>query len=122
MAMAASTDPVIETVRRKLTRLGLLAARPWAFGVVGLYGATWLLLDPKSLDLHAVATLTTLFMALLIQRAEHRDTQAIHAKLDELLRSDARARTELAGLDDREAEEIEDHRSAEIARDHWRGL
>ena len=31
-------------------------------------------------------------MTLFIQRAEHRDTQAIQAKLDELLRADRSAR------------------------------
>jgi low affinity Fe/Cu permease len=36
-------------------------------------------------------TLATWAMTLLIQRTEHRDTQAIHAKLDELLRSEHRA-------------------------------
>ena len=44
------------------------------------------------------------------QRAEHRDTQAIHAKLDELLRASGRARNELAWLDDKEPETIEQHR------------
>jgi low affinity Fe/Cu permease len=34
------------------------------------------------------------------QRAEHRDTQAPHAKLDELLRAEGHARSELARLDD----------------------
>jgi low affinity Fe/Cu permease len=33
----------------------------------------------------AIATLAAWFMTLVIQRAEHRDTQAIHAKLDEIL-------------------------------------
>jgi Low affinity iron permease len=45
-------------------------------------------------------------MTLLIQRAEHRDTQAIHAKLDELLSADAQARTELGSLDQEEPEDI----------------
>ena len=31
------------------------------------------------------------FMTLLIQRAEHRDTQAMQAKLDELLHAPSRA-------------------------------
>jgi low affinity Fe/Cu permease len=42
-------------------------------------------------------------MTLFIQRAEHRDTQAIHPKLDELLR----ARDELTKLDEQQPEEIE---------------
>jgi low affinity Fe/Cu permease len=47
---------------------------------------------------------------LFIQRSEHRDTQAIHAKLDELLRSDPKAETELARLDNEEPEQIEEVR------------
>jgi low affinity Fe/Cu permease len=38
-------------------------------------------------------------MTLLIQRAEHRDTQGIHLKLDELLRADGAARTEIKNAD-----------------------
>jgi low affinity Fe/Cu permease len=52
-------------------------------------------------------------MTLFIQRAEHRDTQAIHANLDELLRAENRARDELTRLDDEELEVIERHRSDE---------
>jgi low affinity Fe/Cu permease len=44
-------------------------------------------------------------MTLFIQRAGHRDTQAIQAKLDEPLREIARARTELTELDQLEPEE-----------------
>jgi low affinity Fe/Cu permease len=46
-------------------------------------------------------------MTLLIQRAEHRDTQAIHAKLDELLNADHVARNSLKKVDQKEPEEIE---------------
>jgi low affinity Fe/Cu permease len=61
---------------------------------------------------------TTLFMTLLIQRAEHRDTQAIHAKLDELLRTNHDARSELTRLDEQEPELIERHRAHARAQDH----
>ena len=49
-------------------------------------------------------------MTLFIQRAEHRDTQAIHAKLDELLKVNVDARNELMGVDDKDAEEVEKER------------
>ncbi len=49
-------------------------------------------------------------MTLFIQRAEHRDTQAIPAKLDELLRAEGNARNELTKIDDKEPEKIEQHR------------
>jgi low affinity Fe/Cu permease len=96
-----------------LTWLGVLMARPAAFVVLVCYVAAWLLFSPQSFDWHAVATVATWLMTLFIQRAEHRDTQAIHAKLDELLRVEGRARSELTQLDDEEPEVIEQHRSEE---------
>jgi low affinity Fe/Cu permease len=56
-------------------------------------------------------------MTLFIQRAETRDTLAIHAKLDELLRAERCARTELTTLDQKEPEEIMRHRAQELTRD-----
>jgi low affinity Fe/Cu permease len=38
------------------------------------------------LDWHAIATLATVLMTFFIQRAAHRDIQALHAKIDVLLR------------------------------------
>ena len=52
-------------------------------------------------------------MTLLIQRAEHRDTQAIHAKLDELLHAQKGARDAVARIDEQEPEEIERLRAKE---------
>lgn len=98
-------------VRHLLTHLGVLTARPSAFLVVGAFVVVWLVFDAKSFDLHGVATLATWLMTLFIQRAEHRDTQAMHAKLDELLRANDGARTELKSMDAREPEEIEAHRA-----------
>jgi low affinity Fe/Cu permease len=56
-------------------------------------------------------------MTLLIPRAEHRDTQAIHAKLDELLRAEGQARNELVEIDEEEPEAVERHRSQQRRRD-----
>jgi low affinity Fe/Cu permease len=52
-------------------------------------------------------------MTLLIQRSWHRDTQAIHAKLDELLRATEAARNELAKIDQEQPETIELARAAD---------
>src|SRR3954471_520772 len=49
-------------------------------------------------------------MTLVIQRAEHRDTQAIHAKLDEILHALGDARNEITRMDEEEPEEIERRR------------
>jgi low affinity Fe/Cu permease len=88
-------------------------AHPAAFLMVALYAAAWVFLDHGPFDWHSGATLATLFMTLFIPRAEHRDTQPIHAKLDELLRAVSRAR-KLTHLDEEEPEVIEEHR----AEDH----
>jgi low affinity Fe/Cu permease len=93
-----------------LTEIGTWTSRPTAFVVVALYALAWVLISPGELDWHSVATLATWLMTLFIQRAEHRDTQAIQAKLDELLRSQPRASDELAHIDRKEPEEIEAQR------------
>jgi low affinity Fe/Cu permease len=99
-----------EMVRRFLTGFANWLASPLAVVAVGVYALAWYVFDQASFNWNAVATLATLVMTLFIQRAEHRDTQAIHAKLDELLRVNGDARNELITLDDREPEEIEEHR------------
>lgn len=53
-------------------------------------------------------------MTLFIQRSSRRDTLAIHAKLDELLRSHDKARCELATLDEKEPEMIAQQRNEEV--------
>jgi low affinity Fe/Cu permease len=93
-----------------LTQIGTLTSRPTAFVIVGLYAGAWLVLSPETLEWHSVATLATWLMTLFIQRAEHRDTQAIQAKLDELLRADPNARNEVIRMDDSEPETIEEIR------------
>ena len=103
----------IRFVREALTKAGVLAAHPSAFVIVFGYVCAWLLLSPGTFDWHAIATVATWLMTLLIQRAEHRDTQAIHAKLDELLVTSTKARNELTLLDEQEPEDIEEHRAQE---------
>jgi low affinity Fe/Cu permease len=88
-------------------------ARPSAFLIVIVFTAMWAVIQPDTLDWHGAATLFTWLMTLFIQRSEHRDTQALHAKLDELLRADGKARSELTRLDDEEPEEVERVRDAQ---------
>jgi low affinity Fe/Cu permease len=102
----------MKTIPHFLTQIGVLAAHPAAFLIIFAYTLLWVAFEPKSFDWHAVATLATWMMTLFIQRAEHRDTQAIHAKLDELLRVDDDARNEIAQVDEQEPEEIERGRKA----------
>ncbi|ESZ08102.1 membrane protein [Mesorhizobium sp. L2C089B000] len=92
-----------------LTSIGTLTSRPAAFLILLVYAILWMIFERQTLDWHGAATLFTWAMTLFIQRAEHRDTQAIHAKLDEILRSDHNA-SNITRIDDEEPEEIEKHR------------
>ena len=107
----------MQRIRELLTRLGVMAAHPGAFGILIVYALLWFIFDRDSLDWHASATLIVWFMTLLIQRAEHRDTQALQAKLDELLHAQRGADSALTRIDDKEPEDIERHRDQARAGD-----
>jgi low affinity Fe/Cu permease len=95
------------------TRLGALTAHPAALLIVLGYGVAWFVFRPETFDFVAVATLAIWCMTLFIQRADRRDTLAVHAKLDELLKVTREARTELAQIDEEEPEDIEKIRDHE---------
>ena len=99
-----------DSPRGILTEIGTWTSRPTAFLIVVVYAIAMALLAPDEVNWHSVATLITWLMTLFIQRAEHRDTQAIQAKLDELLRTQAHASDELTHIDRKEPEEIERER------------
>src|SRR6201994_3520183 len=96
------------------TWLGEAAAHPAAFAVVLVYAVAWIIFDREGFDFNAVATLIVWLMTLSISRSSRRDTLAIHAKLDELLRSDENARPELTRFDEKEPEAIAKNRDAEV--------
>ena len=98
------------------TDIGQAAGHPAAFLVVIVYAVLWLTFSPHSFEWNAVATLAVFVMTLFIQRANRRDNLALHAKLDELLRVDGAARSELTQLDEQEPEAIERHRDDEVRK------
>jgi low affinity Fe/Cu permease len=104
------------TKRHWTTHVGQAAGHPAAFVVVIVCALFWLSFDRATFDWNAVATLAVFVMTLFIQRANRRDNLALHAKLDELLRVDHAARSELTQLDEQESEVIERHRDEEVRR------
>jgi low affinity Fe/Cu permease len=94
-------------IRRFLTNMGPATATPAAFGVVAGFGVGWAVFEPKTFGWSALAVLAAWCMTLLIQRSQYRDTLALHAKLDELLKAIDTAETRLARIDEKEPEEIE---------------
>lgn len=98
------------------TKIGQATGHPAAFVVVIVYAVLWVVFDRSRFDWNAVATLAVWIMTLLIQRANRRDTLALHAKLDELLRVHQEARSELTRMDEQEPEEIVRHRDDEVRK------
>jgi hypothetical protein len=91
--------------------VGQAAGHPAAFLVVLVYAVLWLTFSPTTFEWNAVFAMT-----LFIQRANRRDSLALHAKLDELLRVDGDARSELTQLDGQEPEVIERYRDEEVRK------
>src|SRR5450631_4203191 len=98
------------------TSIGQATGHPAAFVIVIFYTAAWLIFSRTTFDWNAVATLAVWMMTLFIQRANRRDTLALHAKLDELLRVYRDARSELTRMDEQEPEEIARHRDDEVRK------
>src|SRR3954469_12898613 len=107
----------MEKLQSLITAAGVVLARPAALIAVFCYTVLWLIFDRQSFDFHGAITLITLCMTLFIQRSEHRDTQAIQAKLDELLRTQGKARNDLTKVDEQQPEQIEAYRDRARSND-----
>jgi low affinity Fe/Cu permease len=105
--------------RHAITIIGEWLGHPMTFALVTLYGLGWVMFAGRGIDWHGVATMATLYLTLIILRTDRRDTEALHAKLDELLRALEGPDEALADIDQREPEEIV--RIREGRRDPERG-
>lgn len=100
---------------RSARRVERAAGSPVAFSlallVVLVWGATGPLFgwsDTWQLVINTGTTIVTFLMVFLIQNAQARDTAALHLKIDELLRADTKARTELAQAEEMSAAQIKE--------------
>lgn len=95
------------------------AGRPSTFLVALVFVVGWALSGPFfnfsetwQLFINTLTTIATFLMVFLIQNAQNRDSQAIHLKLDELIRAKKGARNALLDLDDLSDEELASIRSS----------
>jgi low affinity Fe/Cu permease len=93
-------------LRRCAARAPEIVGAPWAFplglavtvlwivaGSLNSFSGSWVLWPATATSVGAFLLL------LLLQYSQNRDTRALHLKLDELIRSSERARTELVRLE-----------------------
>jgi len=90
------------------------AGHPMTFGAAIGFLAAWMIFGPLLnyhpvwLDFLGIATgIFTFLMVFVIQNTQNRDTEALHLKLDELLRVTRGARKELVSSEDLEEEELD---------------
>lgn len=63
--------------------------------------------DTWQLVINTGTTIVTFLMVFVIQNTQNRDTQALHLKLDELIRVNTAARNSLMGLEEKSELEVE---------------
>lgn len=105
--MSAEPLPLNESFRKFARATAGLMGMPWSFvAAVGLIlvwattGPAFGFSDTWQLVINTGTTIVTFLMVFLIQNTQNRDAQAIHLKLDELLRAVAEARNGLIDLED----------------------
>lgn len=96
-----------------------VAGRPSTFLVCLLVVLAWAVCGPLfhfsevwQLLINTGTTIVTFLMVFLIQNTQNRDTAAVHAKLDELIRT-SDALNEFRGIEKESEEEIRKHRTPE---------
>jgi low affinity Fe/Cu permease len=89
------------------------AGRSWTFVAAVAVVLVWAVTGPLfhysdtwQLVINTGTTIITFLMVFLIQHAQNRDTQAIHVKLDELIRATKGAQNRLIALEDQSEEEL----------------
>lgn len=82
--------------------IAVLVILAWAItGPMFDFSDTWQLI------INTGTTIVTFLMVFLIQNTQNRDSQALHVKLDELIRAKKGARNSLLDLDDLSDDELE---------------
>lgn len=88
------------------TRTSNMIGSSYAFVIACLITILWLLSGPLfhfntqwSLFINTITTISTGLIVFVIQHSQNKDTQAIHLKLDELVRSVDKANNDLVEIE-----------------------
>ncbi|HEY1050135.1 MAG TPA: low affinity iron permease family protein [Prosthecobacter sp.] len=126
MKTAANSRTWFSTFAKKTARL---TGRPVTFGIAAAVILIWAVTGPIfgysdtwQLIINTGTTIVTFLMVFLIQNTQNRDSEAMHVKLDELIRAIEGAHNALLDLEELEEEDLDKIRAtytqlAEEARD-----
>jgi low affinity Fe/Cu permease len=96
-----------EAFRKFAASTSRVVGSPWIFVLAVLLIVGWAMSGPVfgysdtwQLVINTTTTIVTFLMVFLIQNTQNRDSEAIHLKLDELIRAVETARTRLVDLED----------------------
>ncbi len=106
-----------EAFRKFAATTSRVVGSPWVFALAVLLIVGWAVSGPVfgfsdtwQLVINTATTVVTFLMVFLIQNTQNRDSEAIHLKLDELIRAVHTARTRLVDLEDLSDEQLEELR------------
>jgi low affinity Fe/Cu permease len=95
-------------------RSAMVLGTAWAFAIAvtiiviwGITGPAFHFSDTWQLVINTGTTIVTFLMVFLIQNTQNRDAQAVHLKLDELIRAMKGARNRLVDLEKLSDEELQ---------------
>ena len=95
-----------------------MSGKPLTFFLAALLIAAWLLTGPIfgfsntwQLVINTLTTIVTFLMVFVIQTTQNRDTEAMHLKLDELIRATKGAHNTLLDLEEHEDRELDEMRA-----------
>jgi low affinity Fe/Cu permease len=104
-----------EIFRKFSQRTSEMVGSSWAFLLAALTVIIWLVTGPIfkfsdtwQLVINTGTTIVTFLMVFLIQNTQNRDAKAMHLKLDELIRTNSKARNALIDLEDLNDEQVQE--------------
>ena len=120
----STKDPIGMRFARFAQTVAAMSGHPAAFLLAFAVVVIWIVTGPLfdysdtwQLVINTGTTIVTFLMVFLVQNSQNRDAGAMQAKLDELLRSVAKAREEFIGIEHLTDDEIEQIRKELEKRD-----